>query len=203
MTVAETDAARRAEIERRTRETSVHAVVAVDGSGTAQIRTGIGFLDHMLEAFAKTAQMDLEVVCVGDLEVEAHHSVEDVGIVLGRALAQALGDRAGIGRYGWALVPMDDALARVALDISGRSYLAWGADLPIHDLGAFRTDLAEEFWRAMAHNAGWTLHVDLLRYRNTHHALESIWKACGLALRTAVLRDSRGRGIPSTKGLLD
>ncbi len=201
--MAETGATRRAEIERRSRETSVGVTVDVDGSGTAKASTGVGFLDHMLDAFAKTAQIDLEVSCVGDLEVEAHHSVEDVGIVLGRALAQALGDRVGIGRYGWALLPMDDALVRVALDISGRPYLLWGADLPVHTLGVFRTDLAEEFWRAVAHNAGWTLHVDLLRYRNTHHALEAIWKACGLALHTAALHDPRGRGVPSTKGLLD
>lgn len=193
---------RQAEIRRQTRETDVRVALRLDGQGTCLAQTGVGFFDHMLAAFARTALCDLEVSCAGDLQVEPHHSVEDVGIVLGQALHQALGDRAGIRRYGSALLPMDDALARVALDISGRPYLVFAVDLPLQLLGGFSTDLAPEFWRALAVNAGLTLHVDLLRAANAHHALEAVWKACGLALRQAAQPDPRISGPLSTKGVL-
>ena len=196
------EAQRQARVSRQTRETEVEVSVCLDGEGRCAADTGVGFFDHMLSALARTALCDLEIRCKGDLHVEAHHSVEDVAIVLGQALRQALGDRAGIRRYGWALLPMDDALARVGLDISGRPYLHWGADLPLQSFGAFSTDLALEFWRALAINAGWTLHIDLLRTRNAHHALEAIWKAAGLALRQAGERDPRIAGPLSTKGVL-
>lgn len=195
-------AGRGAEIRRQTRETDVLVRLALDGAGQCRAVTGVGFFDHMLGAFARTALVDLQVECRGDLEVEPHHSVEDVGITLGQALRQALGDRAGLARYGSALLPMDEALARVALDLSGRPYLVWAADLPLQSIGGFGSDLAEEFWRALATNAAWTLHIDLLRWRNGHHALEAIWKAAGLALRQAAQRDARIEGTLSTKGLL-
>ncbi len=190
-------------VERATRETEVRVELALDGAGQARVFSGVGFLDHMLAAFARTALFDLEVHCRGDLEVDAHHSVEDVGIALGQALRQAVGDRAGLRRYGWALVPMDGALARVALDLSGRPYLRWDAPLALSTLGAFPTELAPEFWRAVAVHAGWTLHVDLLAQDNAHHALEAIWKAAGLAARQAVAADPRIVGVLSTKGSLE
>jgi imidazoleglycerol-phosphate dehydratase len=196
-------AGRRGRAERRTRETEVAAEVDLDGRGEAAVATGVGFFDHLLAAFARTALVDLRLRCRGDLEVDAHHTVEDTGIALGQALRQALGDRAGVARYGWALLPMDDALARVALDVGGRPYLAWEAPLPLQAFGAFSTDLAEEFWRALVVHAGWTLHVDLLRARNAHHGLEAIWKAAGLALRGAAAREPRVVGVLSTKGVLE
>jgi imidazoleglycerol-phosphate dehydratase len=196
------EAPRQARVQRKTRETDVEVSLRLDGQGRADAATGVGFLDHMLAAFARTALCDLQARCRGDLNVEPHHSVEDVGIALGQALREALGDRSGIRRYGWAVVPMDDALVRVALDLSGRPHLVWGVDLPLQLLGTFSTDLAEEFWRAVAANAGWTLHVDLLRARNAHHALEAAWKAAGLALRQAGEADPRIAGPLSTKGVL-
>jgi len=195
-------AARQAEVRRQTRETDVRVALRLDGQGACRAETGVGFFDHMLTAFARTALLDLEVDCRGDLHVEPHHSVEDVGIVLGQAVREALGDRAGLRRYGSALLPMDDALARVALDLSGRPFLVFGVELPLQVLGTFSTDLAPEFWRAVATNAGWTLHVDLLRSANAHHALEAVWKACGLALREAVQIEPRIAGPLSTKGVL-
>lgn len=196
------NAERRATVARKTRETDIEVTLRLDGQGRCAADTGIGFFDHMLSALARTALCDLDVRCKGDLHVEAHHSVEDAGLVLGQAIKEALGDRAGIARYGWALLPMDDALARVALDISGRPYLHWSAALPLQSFGAFSTDLAEEFWRALATNAGWTLHVDLLHARNAHHALEAVYKAVGLALRQAAQADPRIAGPLSTKGVL-
>ena len=198
-----TMAGRVGQVKRTTRETDVRVTVDLDGEGRAEVFTGVGFLDHMLAAFARTSLCDLEVHCRGDLEVCAHHSVEDVGICLGQALRAAVGDRAGVRRYGWALVPMDGALARVALDLSGRPYLRWEAPVPLQTLGTFPTDLAPEFWRALATNAAWTLQVDLLAQDNAHHALEAIWKACGLALGQAVSADPRIVGPRSTKGALD
>lgn len=195
-------AARQADVRRQTRETDVMVVVRCDGRGECRAETGVGFFDHMLSAFARTALCDLEVACRGDLQVEAHHSIEDVGIALGQAIREALGDRAGVRRYGSALLPMDDALARVALDLSGRPYLIWAVDIPLQVLGTFSTDLAQEFWRAVVTNAGWTLHVDLLRAGNAHHALEAVWKAVGLALRQASEVDPRIAGPLSTKGVL-
>ena len=196
------EAGRAARVHRVTRETEVEVTLRLDGAGACAAQTGVPFLDHMLAAFARTALCDLQASCRGDLEIEPHHSVEDVGIVLGRAVAQAVGDGAGLCRYGSALVPMDDALAQVALDLSGRAYLHWGVDLPQRVLGTFATDLAEEFWLAATRTAAWTLHVDLLRARNAHHGLEAVWKAVGLALRTAAAPDPRLRGPLSTKGSL-
>jgi imidazoleglycerol-phosphate dehydratase len=195
-------AAREARVRRRTRETEVEVALRLDGDGTCAAETGVPFLDHMLAAFSRTALCDLRASCRGDLEVEPHHSVEDVGFVLGQAVAGAVGDRAGLGRYGFALLPMDDALARVALDLSGRAHLVWGCDLPPQLLGTFATALAEEFWLAATRGAAWTLHVDVLRWRNPHHALEAVWKAAGLALRAAAAPDPRIRGPLSTKGVL-
>ncbi len=190
-------------IARSTRETRVVVNLSLDGRGQVQVHTGVGFLDHMLEAFARTSLCDLEVGCQGDLEVSAHHSVEDTGIGLGQALRQAVGDRAGLARYGWALVPMDGALARVVLDLSGRPYLRWEVPVPLQMLGDFPTDLAPEFWRALAVHAGLTLHVDVLAVDNAHHALEAVWKAAGLALAQAVARREGVVGPLSTKGTLD
>lgn len=197
--MAEARAARR---QRTTRETDVRVVLRLDGGGQVQVDTGLPFFDHMLGAWARTALCDLELRARGDLAVDAHHTVEDTGIVLGDALAEALGDRSGIRRYGHAHVPMDDALARVALDFSGRPYLAWGAELAPHAFGAFTSDLAEEFWRAFAVHGGVTLHADLVRAHNVHHALEAIWKAAGLACREAWRQDPRIQGPLSTKGTL-
>ena len=196
------EAGRQAEIRRQTRETDIVVTLHLDGRGECRAATGVGFFDHMLAAFARNALCDLEVDCRGDLAVEAHHSVEDVGIALGQAMRQALGDRSGVRRYGSALLPMDDALARVALDLSGRPYLVWAVEVHLQVLGTFSTDLAEEFWRAVVTNAGWTLHVDLLRARNAHHALEAVWKAVGLSVRQAAAPDPRIRGPLSTKGVL-
>jgi imidazoleglycerol-phosphate dehydratase len=195
-------APRRALRERATRETEVRVALALDGEGRARAETGVPFLDHMLAAWARTALCDLEVRARGDLAVDAHHTVEDVGIVLGDALGEALGDRSGIRRYGHAYVCMDDALARAALDLSARPYLAWGVEVAPHRFGDFTSDLAEEFWRAVALRGGVTMHVDLIRARNAHHALEAIWKAAGLACREAWTRDERVRGPLSTKGTL-
>ncbi len=178
---------------RATAETDVRVRVDLDGSGRCEAATGIAFFDHMLTAFAKTALCDLKVQARGDDE---HHTVEDVGIVLGQALRQALGDRAGLTRYGSALLPMDEALCQVALDLSNRPLLMW--DVPLPPAG----ELAEEFWRAVASHAGWTLHVRLLAGRNTHHIQESVYKACGLALRQAATPDPRVKGPLSTKGTL-
>jgi imidazoleglycerol-phosphate dehydratase len=196
-------AAREATVARRTGETDVRVRVALDGTGLAAVRTGVGFFDHMLAALARTALIDLEASCTGDLQVDAHHTVEDVGLALGRALREAWGDRHGLRRYGWALAPMDEALARVAVDLSGRPHLSWEADLPPQPLGAFTPDLAEEFWRAAAAQGAFTLHVDLLRARSAHHGLEAVHKAAGLALRQAIEVEPRIRGVLSTKGTLD
>lgn len=187
------------EAARKTAETDVTVTVDLDGAGRCAAATGVGFFDHMLAAFARTSLCDLRVAAKGDLEVDAHHTVEDAGIVLGQALRQALGDRAGLARYGWALLPMDEALCQVALDLSNRPLLVWEVPVPA---GSFAGDLGEEFWRAVATNAGWTLHVRLLGGRNAHHVAEAVWKACGLALRLAAARDPRVEGPLSTKGVL-
>jgi imidazoleglycerol-phosphate dehydratase len=193
---------RRAEIARQTGETDIRLTLNLDGEGRWQIDTGVPFFDHMLSHVAVHALVDLDLTCRGDLEVDAHHTVEDVGIALGRALAEALGDRRGIVRYGQSLLPMDEALALVALDFSGRGLLVCEADLPGERVGAFDSELAPEFLRALAHNAGMTLHVRLLAAANTHHAIEAIFKALGRALGQAVARDPRRAGVPSTKGVL-
>jgi imidazoleglycerol-phosphate dehydratase len=193
---------RRSAVRRTTRETSVSVRLNVDGSGRARIRTGIGFFDHMLELTARHALWDLDLAGRGDRQVDDHHLVEDAGIVLGRALAEGLGAKKGVSRYGWARVPMDEALAEAALDLSGRSFLHT-AGLPAHGrVGTFDLELVEEFLRALADNARMTLHIEVLRGRNRHHVLESAFKALGRALRQACSADARERGIPSSKGRL-
>jgi imidazoleglycerol-phosphate dehydratase len=194
---------RTAEISRKTKETDIYVRLELDGAGGATIATGIGFFDHMLEALARHALFDLEVRAKGDLHVDQHHTVEDVGIVLGQALARALGDRRGIRRYGEATVPLDDALARVVVDVSGRPYVAFHADPPTwQKLGDYDVALTPEFFRALATHGGLTLHVDLLRGQNAHHAVEAVFKAAARALGDATRLDPRVQDVPSTKGSL-
>jgi imidazoleglycerol-phosphate dehydratase len=194
---------REARIERQTGETQVSVQLELDGSGQWHIETGVGFFDHMLSHVAVHGMVDLTVRAKGDLHVDAHHTVEDVGIVLGQALRQALGDRAGIARYGHCLLPMDEALAMLALDFSNRGLLV--ADLPFASaqVGTFDTELVSEFLRALAHHAGMTLHARLVCGENTHHQIEALFKALGRALRQAVAVDPlRSGAMPSTKGVL-
>ena len=192
-----------AQIARKTTETDIKLTLDLDGTGASTIATGVGFFDHMLTAFARHALFDLTVQAEGDLHIDSHHTVEDVGIVLGQALRHALGDRRGITRFGQALVPMDEALAEAAVDISGRAYLAWSVPFERPMLGAMDTQLAEEFFRALAGNALVTLHVKLRAGSNAHHVAEASFKAAARALRMAVAPDLRQNGaIPSTKGAL-
>lgn len=194
---------RKATIERATNETAITMSLDLDGSGTVSADTGVLFLDHMLDALGRHGRFDLAVACKGDAAMDAHHTVEDVGIALGSALRQALGDRAGIERYGSAHAPLDEALARVVIDVSGRPYLHFEASMPEPVIGAdFAASLIEEFWRACAVNAGLTVHIDLLRARNAHHAAEAIFKAAALALRDATRITGDVRRAPSTKGML-
>jgi imidazoleglycerol-phosphate dehydratase len=192
---------RRAEQHRVTRETDVRVTLDLDGAEHAVIATGVPFFDHMLTAFAKHGRFALTVQATGDLAVDDHHTVEDVGLVLGDVWRAALGAALGIARFGHAYVPMDDALARVVVDCAARPYLAWEVQVPPARIGTFDPALAEEFWRAFATRAGLTLHIDLLRARNAHHGLEAIWKAAGLALRAAVTITYPGE-MRSTKGVL-
>ena len=194
---------RTATISRETKETTISLTISLDGSGKAQLDTGVGFFDHMLDAFSRFALVDLNVICKGDLHVDEHHTIEDVGICLGKAIREALGDRAGIRRVGSAYMPMDEALAFAAIDISGRPYLAWNADFTTPMCGAMDTALAEEFFRAVSVNAGLTVHMNLLAGRNDHHKMEALFKAFGLAMRDAVRLDERICGVLSTKGTLD
>jgi len=194
--------ARAAEVRRRTKETDVRVRLGLDGTGQASVSTGVAFLDHMLELFAKHGLFDLEVECRGDLHIDDHHSVEDVAISLGQALAQALGDKAGVARYGSAYVPMDEALCRAVVDLSGRFYLVYAVETRRQTIGNFSVELAEHFWRSLAEAARCNLHIDCLRGRNTHHILEGTFKATARALRRAVERDPRVTGVPSTKGTL-
>jgi imidazoleglycerol-phosphate dehydratase len=193
---------RRASIDRRTAETTIALTLGLDGTGSADVATGVGFFDHMLTLLARHSLMDLTVRATGDLHVDAHHTVEDVGICLGKALARALGDKAGVRRYGDATVPMDETLVTSALDLSGRPLCIWKAEVPRELLGTFNAELAEEFWRAVAANAALTLHVVLHHGRNSHHIVEGIFKACARALRMALESDPRSPGIPSSKGVL-
>ena len=194
---------RTAAIARATKETTIRLRLDLDGSGRATVATGIGFFDHMLEAFARHGLFDLDVECTGDLHVDGHHTVEDVGIALGQAIAQALGDRAGIRRYADATVPLDDALVRAVVDVSGRPYLAYHVEIPKWQmLGDFDVFLTPEFVRGLVLNAGLTVHVDLLRGENPHHIVEALFKALARALEGAVRVDPRVTGIPSTKGVL-
>jgi imidazoleglycerol-phosphate dehydratase len=195
--------ARRAEIARATSETDIRVSLDLDGTGQATIATGVGFLDHMLTALARHALLDLTVQAKGDLHIDDHHTTEDVGIVIGQAIRQALGDKRGIRRYGAALIPMDEALAEAALDVSGRPFLAWSVVFQRPKIGTFDTELVEEFFRALAFNAGITLHVTLKAGTNAHHVAEACFKALARALRQAVEPDPRAAGaIPSTKGAL-
>jgi imidazoleglycerol-phosphate dehydratase len=193
---------RRAEVHRKTKETDVHVVLNLDGNGRSQVSTGLPFLDHMLDLFARHGLFDIQVDCKGDLEIDDHHSVEDIAITLGQALTQALGDKTGIARYGEALVPMDEALCRSVIDLSGRFYLVYEVQTRRQKIGNFSVELAEHFWRSLAETARFNLHIDCLRGRNTHHILEGTFKATTRALRQAVSRDPRISGVLSTKGAL-
>jgi imidazoleglycerol-phosphate dehydratase len=193
---------RTATIHRETGETRIDLTIALDGMGRAEVATGIGFFDHMLTLLAKHSLIDLEVKAVGDLQVDAHHTVEDVGICFGKALAQALGDKAGIRRYGSATLPMDEALVTAAVDLSGRPFCVWQAEVPLEMLGTFNAPLAEEFWRAVSASGAFNLHVVGHHGRNTHHLVEAIFKATARALRQAIETDPRMAGVPSTKGVL-
>jgi imidazoleglycerol-phosphate dehydratase len=194
---------RTALIQRQTAETEIELELSLDGAGQAAVQTGVGFLDHMLTLLAKHAAFDLRVVAKGDLHVDQHHTVEDVGICLGQALRQALGDKAGIRRYGHFTLPMDETLVTAAVDLSGRFALAFNAPLPAPKIGAFDSELLEEFWTAFAGNCLCNLHVLLHYGRNSHHIAEAVFKATARAVRMAVEHDPRMTGVPSTKGSLD
>jgi imidazoleglycerol-phosphate dehydratase len=196
------EAARKGFVSRQTQETKVDVSVSLDGTGDSCIATGIGFFDHMLTLFAKHGLFTLEIQATGDLAVDCHHTVEDVGIVLGQALQQAAGNKWGIRRYGQFLVPMDEALAQVILDFSGRPFLVFDAELGQGRVGELDVEMVEEFLRALAVNAGITLHVRVLYGKNRHHIIEAIFKALGRALAQSLEIDPRVQGIPSSKGML-
>jgi imidazoleglycerol-phosphate dehydratase len=193
---------RTAELDRKTGETEVHVVLTLDGDGTGRRETGVGFLDHMLDLLARHGHFDLDVEARGDLETGAHHTVEDIGICIGQAIDQALGDRSGITRYGHATVPMDEARAACSIDISGRGFLAFEGELPPGAIGNFDHELVEEFLRALAANAKLTLHLVIEAGTNAHHMIEAAFKALARALRQAVALDPSEHGVPSTKGTL-
>ena len=194
---------RTATVERKTRETEISVSLDLDGAGDADIDTGIGFLDHMLESFARHSMIDLKVRATGDLHVDYHHTTEDTAIVIGSAVKKALGDFSGITRFGSALIPMDEALTRVALDLSNRPYLIWKVTIPKPKLGEMDTELFKEWFQAFAQNAGLTLHVENLYGENNHHIVESCFKGLARALREAITIDPRKAGsVPSTKGVL-
>jgi imidazoleglycerol-phosphate dehydratase len=193
---------RKAKVERKTRETEIVAEIELDGKGTAQIDTGIGFFDHMLELFAKHGLFDLKVYAKGDLNVDAHHTVEDVGIVLGQALQKALGAKESIKRYGVSYVPMDETLARTVLDLGGRPFIVYEVAAASEKSGEMDTQLAEEFFRAVAFNSGMNLHINVLYGNNNHHILEAVFKSFAKALDEAALIDNRIQGVMSTKGTI-
>jgi imidazoleglycerol-phosphate dehydratase len=195
---------RQSSIVRKTKETDINLSFVIDGTGTSDIHTGVAFFDHMLEQLARHGLFDVTVRCDGDLEIDAHHTVEDTGIALGQAIKQALGDKAGIRRYGHAYVPMDEALSRVALDLSNRPYLVWNVKFTVDRLGEqMETELFQEFFHAVAQAAGITLHIENLYAENNHHRIESIFKAFAKALRMACEIDPRAGGqLPTTKGAL-
>ena len=194
---------RQADISRNTLETQVRVRLDLDGSGQCRFASGVPFLDHMLEQVARHGQFDLEVEAKGDLHIDAHHTVEDIGSTLGQALAAALGDKKGLGRYGHAYVPLDEALSRVVVDLSGRPGLVFGVDFTRATIGSFDVDLVREFFQGLVNHALITLHIDNLRGENAHHQAESVFKAFGRALRMAVEPDARSAGrVPSTKGAL-
>jgi imidazoleglycerol-phosphate dehydratase len=194
---------RKRTLERKTGETDISLTVDLDGSGSVRARTGVPFLDHMLDALGRHGRFDIDVSCTGDAAMDPHHTVEDVGIALGTAIRDAIGDKRGIARFSHAYAPLDEALARVVVDVSGRPYLEFNAPMPESVIGAdFAASLVEEFWRALVMNAGLTCHIDLLRARNSHHAAEAIFKAGALALRGATRLTGNPDSVPSTKGIL-
>jgi len=194
---------RKSSLERKTGETDIALSLDLDGSGSVRADTGVPFLDHMLDALGRHGRLDIDVACTGDAAMDPHHTVEDVGIAIGTAIRQALGDKRGIARFSHAYAPLDEALARVVIDISGRPYLEFNAVMPEPVIGSnFAASLVEEFWRALVINAGLTCHIDLLRARNSHHAAEAIFKAGALALRDATRLTGNPGSVPSTKGLL-
>jgi imidazoleglycerol-phosphate dehydratase len=194
---------RKAKIVRKTKETDIQLNLNLDGKGLSEINTGIPFIDHMLDLMAAHGFMDIKLIAKGDTEIDYHHTVEDLGICLGDAISKALGEKKGIRRYGHALVPMDESLAGVALDICNRPYLAYRVPLKNKKTGNFDTDLIREFFRALVNHSGITMHIDLLAGKDPHHAVEAIFKAFGRALDTAVSAEKRRQGeVPSTKGLL-
>ncbi|MEZ4497765.1 MAG: imidazoleglycerol-phosphate dehydratase HisB [Thermomicrobiales bacterium] len=194
---------RKSTIERKTGETDISLNLDLDGTGSVRADTGVPFLDHMLDALGRHGRLDLTVSCTGDAAMDPHHTVEDVGIALGVAIRQALGDKKGIARFAHAYAPLDEALARVVIDVSGRPFLSFEAPMPEPVIGSdFAASLVEEFWRALVMNAGLTCHIDLLRARNSHHAAEAIFKAGALALRDATRLTGTPGAVPSTKGLL-
>jgi imidazoleglycerol-phosphate dehydratase len=201
--MSEANPVRQSSLSRETGETSITLSLNLDGSGTVHADTGVAFLDHMLHAWGKHARLDLDVTAQGDSAMDPHHTVEDVGIVVGLAIREALGDRAGIERYGFAYAPLDESLARVVIDCSGRPYFDFHATMPEPVIGSdFASSLVEEFWRAVAVNGALTVHIDLLRSRNAHHAAEAIFKAAAVATRTAFARNAPSNYLPSTKGVL-
>jgi len=194
--------ARTATVERKTKETQIKLILRLDGEGKTETATGVGFLDHMLELLGRHALLDLSVQAHGDTEVDDHHTVEDVGICVGQALREALGDKQGIRRFGYASVPMQEALANVALDLSGRPALVFNVDFPAQKVGSFDSELVEEFMEAFASNCMCNLHIQAPYGKNVHHMTEAIFKALARALRDAVSIDDRAQGVPSTKGVL-
>ena len=194
---------RTANIKRDTRETQIRLTLDLDGAGKSSVSSGVGFLDHMLELFARHGDFDLTLTCHGDTQVDFHHSVEDIGICLGQAFAESLGDKRGIARYGQFLLPMDEALVLCAVDLSGRDYLGWALDLPAQKVGDFDTELAKEFWLGFVRCCPSSVHIRQMAGENTHHILEAVFKGMGRALRMAAAPDEKHRAeIPSTKGVL-
>jgi imidazoleglycerol-phosphate dehydratase len=193
---------RTAEVVRKTRETDIRLTLDLDGTGRSEVATGVGFLDHMLELFARHGAMDLGVSCSGDLHVDAHHTTEDVGICLGQAIDRALGDKAGIRRYGHSVLPMDETLVPCAIDLGGRPYWAWNVTMPSAQIGQFDSELVADFWQAVSTQGRMNLHVLLHYGRNTHHISEAIFKGLARALRHACELDPRSSGVPSTKGVI-
>ena len=194
---------RQAEVNRKTGETDIRILLNIDGTGKSVIDTGVGFLDHMLTLFARHGRFDLEVSCKGDTYVDDHHSVEDIGIALGKAFEQAMGDKKGVTRYGSTILPMDESLILTAVDLSGRGLLVYDLQIPAEKVGTFDTELTEEFFRALAHNAGATLHIRQLAGGNSHHIIEGAFKSAARSLKAAVAIDpALGDEIPSTKGVL-
>ena len=193
---------RSAEVQRKTLETEIRVRLDLDGSGKSRLATGVGFFDHMLDQIARHGLIDLDIEAKGDLHIDAHHTIEDVGITLGQALAQALGDKKGLTRYGHAYVPLDEALARVVVDLSGRPGLVFEVPFTRPTVGEFDVDLVREFFQGLVNHAAITVHIDCLRGDNSHHQAETVFKAFARALRTAITADPRAAGVPSTKGSL-